>query len=922
MNPPAKPPAAIIHWHNLPAGEALARLSVNPAQGLPRDEAARRLAEHGLNTLPEAARRPLWRVFARQFASPLIYILFVAAVIAFAMGHRGDAAVILVVVLVNAVIGTFQEGRAERSMEALRRLSALKVRVRRGEQEESIAAHDLVPGDIVLLSAGDAVGADARLLEAAALEAAEAALTGESLPVAKHPEPLPEDTSLADRRNLVYSGTHIAAGRGLAVVVATGLATEVGKIARLTATAADPKTPLELRIEQFGRYLVGAALGIFALVVVVGLLRGLPFLEILMVAISQMVSLVPEGLPVAMTVALAVGMQRMAKRGAIVRRLAAVETLGSTSVICSDKTGTLTKNEMTVTALWLPGGRQIEVTGAGYSPEGKLLEAERELTASSDTALRALLEAVSLCNDAQLVRPDGSDPRWRTLGDPTEAALLTLALKGCVELEPLRQQQPRRAEIPFDSAAKMMATQHGHGPRGRVFIKGAPEMVLELCAHAQGEGQPEPVDESFRRTVEAVASALGARALRLLAVAELNEAALEEAAGFAQFKGRATFLGLVGQMDPPRDEVKAAVAECRAAGIRPVMVTGDHKLTGLAIARTLGIARDGDLAVDGRELEQMPEQDLRASLDRISVFARVHPAQKLRIVEAFQSQRHVVAMTGDGVNDAPALASADVGVAMGITGTEVAKGAAKIVITDDNFTTIVNAVEEGRLVYRNLKKVILFLFATSIDEVVVLLLALFCGYPLPLAAVQILWINLVTEGALTVNLVLEPAEGDEMRRPPIPTSEPLVDRAMWLRLLVMVTASVAAVFGFFVWRLSTGAPFELVRSETFTVLAVSQWFNVLNCRSELKSAFDRSIFKNYWLLGGLVLGNALQILVIYTEPMNRIFHTVPIPLADFFLIGAVASVVLWAEEARKFFARRRVGGNLRRGEVPATTRAT
>jgi Ca2+-transporting ATPase len=905
MSPSPNNTAAVNHWHNLPAREVLARLGITPAQGLAHDQAIRRLAEHGPNTLPEAEHRPLWRVLVRQFASPLIYILFVAAVIAFAMGRRGDSVVILIVVIINAVIGTVQEGRAERSMEALRRLSALKVRVLRGGKEEIIEAHELVPGDLVLLSAGDAVGADARLLEAAALEAAEAALTGESLPVVKHPEPLPEDTSLADRRNMVYSGTHIAAGRGKAVVVATGLATEVGKIAKLTAAAADPKTPLELRIQQFGRYLVGAAIGLFTIVIAFGLLRGLPFVEILMVAISQMVSMVPEGLPVAMTIALAVGMQRMAKRGAIVRRLAAVETLGSTSVICSDKTGTLTKNEMTVTTLWLPGGRQIEVTGAGYSPEGKLLDAGSETTSNSDTALRSLLEAVALCNDAQLVRPDDSDPRWRPLGDPTEAALLTLSLKGCVELDPLRQQMPRRAEIPFDSAAKMMATQHGHGPRGRVFIKGAPEVVLDLCAHARRNTQCEPVDESFRRDVEAASSAMGARALRLLAVAEVDDWALDETAGFAQFKGRATFLGLVGQMDPPRDEVKAAVAECRDAGIRPVMVTGDHKITGLAIARTLGIARDEDMAVDGRELEKMTEQDLRANLERISVFARVHPAQKLRIVEALQSQKKVVAMTGDGVNDAPALASADVGVAMGITGTEVAKGAAKIVITDDNFATIVNAIEEGRLVYRNLKKVILFLFATSIDEVVVLLLALFFGYPLPLAAVQILWINIVTEGVLTVNLVMEAAEGDEMRRPPIPASEPLVDRTMWQRMLVMVTASVAAVFGFFVWRLSSGAPFPLVQSETFTMLAVCQWFNVLNCRSELKSALNLSILKNHWLLGGLALGNVLHFLVIYTEPMNRIFHTVPIPMTDFFLIGAVASLVLWVEEIRKYVARRR-----------------
>ena len=909
-------PTSIPHPHNLPYAEVLRRLGTDSERGLPHDEAAGRLASSGPNALPKTKRRSLWYVFGRQFASPLIYILFVAAVIAFAMGHRGDSVVILVVVLLNAVIGTVQEGRAERSMEGLRRLSALKARVLRNGREAVIEAHGLVPGDLILLAAGDAVGADARLLDASALEAAEAALTGESLPVTKQPDPLPEDTSLADRRNMVYSGTHIAAGRGKAVVVATGVNTEVGKIATLTAAAADPKTPLEVRITEFGRYLVWASVGLFALILTVGLMRGLPFAEILMVGISQMVSMVPEGLPVAMTIALAVGMQRMASRGAIVRRLAAVETLGSTSVICSDKTGTLTKNEMTVTTLWLPGGRHLEVTGVGYSPEGKLLDSGGEIPTREDAAIGSLLEAVALCNDAQLLRPDDREPHWRALGDPTEAALLTLAMKGGVQLQPLRDQRPRRAEIPFDSATKMMATQHGHGPRGPVFIKGAPEFVLELCGRAHGRAGIESASEVFRRDVEAASSSMGAQALRVLAFATIEDWALDEGAGFAQFNGRATFLGLVGQMDPPRDEVKAAVAMCRDAGIRPVMITGDHKITGVAIARSLGIARDGDMAVDGRELESLSETDLRANLERISVFARVHPAQKLRIIQALQSLKKVVAMTGDGVNDAPALASADVGVAMGITGTEVAKGAAKIVITDDNFATIVHAVQEGRLVYRNLKKVILFLFATSIDEVVVLLLALFFGYPLPLAAVQILWINIVTEGVLTVNLVMELAEGDEMLRPPIPASEPLVDRLIWQRMLLMVVTSVSVVFGFFVWRLAIGVPFDLVRSETFTMMAVCQWFNVLNCRSELKSALSLSLLRNYWLLGGLLLGNALQFLVIYAEPMNRIFHTVPIPLTDFFLIGAFASLVLWVEEARKIIARRRakmeqVGGGRR-----------
>jgi Ca2+-transporting ATPase len=887
---PFLPQTAKEVWHCRPVAEVLAQLG-SAANGLSAQEVAIRLAANGPNALPETKRRKLSAVVLRQFASPLIYILFIAAAIAFIVGKSGDAAVILVVVILNALIGAFQEGRAERSMETLRKLASLHARVLRGGSEQSVEARDLVPGDVLLLAAGDAVGADARLLEAAALEVAEAALTGESLPVAKHPEPLPEDTPLAERTNMVYSGTHIAAGRGRAVVVATALDTEVGKIASLAESAEEPKTPLESRIAQFGRWLAGAAVVLFVTILAFGLWRGLAFTEILMVAISQMVSMVPEGLPVAMTIALAVGMQRMAAHGAIVRRLAAVETLGSTTVICSDKTGTLTRNEMTVTAAWLPDGRAFEVTGAGYSPEGKILAGEREITANEDAAVRALFEAAALCNDAQLVPPDDGDSRWRPLGDPTEAALLTLALKGCVDLDALRHQQPRRAEIPFDSGSKMMATQHGHGLCGRVCIKGAPEAVAALCANAP-------------RDVEAVA-AMAARALRVLAVAEVPDFALDDTAGFSQFKGHAVFLGLLGQMDPPRDEVRAAVAECQRAGIRPVMVTGDHKATGLAVARSLGIAHDDDLVVDGRELEQMQEQDLRHDLARISVFARVHPAQKLRIVEGFQSRRNVVAMTGDGVNDAPALARADVGVAMGITGTEVAKGAAKIVITDDNFATIVKAIEQGRLVYRNLKKVILFLFATSIDEVVILLLALFLGYPLPLAAVQILWINLVTEGTLTVNLVMERAEGDEMLRAPIPADEPLITRTMLGRMVLMVAASVVATFGWFAWRLASGVPFAVVQSETFTLLAVSQWFNALNCRSETKSALGFDLIRNPWLLGGLLLANALQLAVIYAGPMNRVFHTVPISLASFFLIGAVASLVLWVEEARKFLARRR-----------------
>jgi magnesium-transporting ATPase (P-type) len=874
----------------------LAHLGSDPDAGLPAPVVAQRMAEHGPNALPEATQRPAFLLLLGQFKSPLIYILFVAAALAGAMGHWGDAAVILGVVVANALIGTYQEGRAERSMAALRRLSTLQVRVLRDSREQAIAARDLVPGDILLLAAGDAVGADARLVDEAALAAAEAALTGESVPVSKHAAPLPEATGLADRRNMVFSGTYITAGRARAVVTATGTHTEVGGIARLTEEAQEPKTPLELRIAQFGRYLVVAALVLFVVVMALGLLRGLPVADVLMVAISQMVSMVPEGLPVAMTIALAVGMQRMAGRGAIIRRLSAVETLGSTTVICSDKTGTLTRNEMTVSVLWLPGGREIDVSGAGYAPQGVLTEAGAAVR-PTDTALTALLQAAVLCSDAELVPPADDVTQWAVLGDPTEAALLVAAGKAGVDVRALRQQCPREAEWPFDSDTKMMATRHGGTtlPR-RVFIKGAPEAVLRLCA-ADGP----PAIKAAREAAEGMAG----RALRVLAVAAVADDALEAEAGLDVLAGRATLLGLIGQIDPPREEVKVAVAECRAAGIRPVMVTGDHKLTGLAIARELGIARDGDRAVDGAELERMNEAELLEGLDHIAVFARVHPAQKLRIVEALQSRGDVVAMTGDGVNDAPALARADVGVAMGLTGTDVAKSAAKIVITDDNFATIVDAVEQGRVVYGNLKKVILFLFVTSVDEVLVLLLALVGGFQLPLAAVQILWINIVTESTLTVNLVMDPPDGDEMKRAPVPRNDRLLDAAMLWRIALLTPMAVAATFGWFAWRQSTGVPYDIVRTETFTVLAVCQWFNVLNCQSATRSALKFGIFRNRWLMGGLALSLVLQAGVLYWPPLNELFHTVPIPLADLLPIVAVASAVLWMEESRKLLRRLR-----------------
>lgn len=898
--------ASARSWHALHAEDAVAAVDSDASGGLSAEEAQRRLAELGANSLREPKRRALWAVFLGQFASPLIYLLFAAAGVALALGHRNDAIVIFAVVLLNALVGAFQEGRAERSLEALRKLTQHAARVVRGGQEVLVEARDVVPGDVLLIEAGDAIAADARLLDGAALQLAEAALTGESVPVGKHHEVLPESTQLADRQNMVYAGTHVTAGRARAVVVATGLATEVGRIATLAESAKDPPTPLQRRVAQFGRMVIFAAVGLFVLINAVGLWRGLPMDQVLMVAISQVVGIIPEGLPVAMTIALAVGVQRMSRRKAVVRRLAAVETLGSTTVICSDKTGTLTKNEMTVTSLVLADGRHFAVSGVGYAPVGEFSCDGQQVEARQDGALRELLEAVVLCSDAQLHGPEEEEPRWQPIGDPTEVALVSLAVKGGVVPSELRARVPRRAELPFDPAVQMMATQHQVAGGSRVIVKGAPEVVLELCRGLRGAAGEVALTAELRGQVQAQGEALAARALRVLAVAVVEGGQIDGGLGMEAFRGRAVLLGLVGQLDPPRAEVKEAVARCRAAGIRPVMVTGDHKVTGEAIARQLGISREGDLAIDGRELEALSAQELDERLPRVSVFARVHPAQKLRIIEAYQRRGEVVAMTGDGVNDAPALVKADVGVAMGITGTEVAKEAAKVVVGDDNFATIVAAVEEGRVVYRNIKKAVLLLFSTSAAEVLVLVLAIVLGYPPPFLAVQILWNNLVTEGLVTVNLIMEPAEGDEMRQGPVATSEPLLTRLMLMRMVFIVPAMVASTLGWFAFRLASGVPEAQVRTETFTLLAICEWFNVLNCRSEVRSALDWGLLRNRWLLGGLVVGNLLQVAVVFWEPLGVVFHTTSFGLSEVVALGVVGSLVLWVEEARKWWVRRRL----------------
>jgi magnesium-transporting ATPase (P-type) len=877
--------------HALSSAALAAALGSDPNHGMSLDGARERLAQVGPNALPEAARTPALRAFFHQFRSPLVYLLLAAAAVAFALGHVSDALVIVVVVCLNAVIGTVQEGRAERSLSALRSLVQVHARVIRSGQELDVLGRDVVPGDLLILQAGDAIIADARIVEAAQLSVAEAALTGESVPVAKSAQAVREDARLAERSSMLFAGTHISAGRARALVVATGSATEIGKIAHLAESAEQLKTPLELRIARFGRVLSLSAVAVFALIALIGTLRRIPVSELFMVAISQVVGLIPEGLPVAMTVALALGVTRMAKRGAIVRKLSAVETLGSTTLIASDKTGTLTRNEMTVTHLLLPGSREIAVDGTGYGAQGALRHGSTPLTVHDDDALRALLEASVLCNDATFAPAQKGDSARIPLGDPTEAALVAVAEKGGIDVPALRARYPRRAELPFDSATKWMATQHDREGGTFIALKGAPEVVLPLCVQEEGLAQ-----------VAAQAQRMADLALRVIAIADVAGGTLSDG---QRLPKPARFLGLVGQLDPPREQVAEAVQRCQRAGIRPVMITGDHKATGVAIAKALGITREGREALDGGELARMDDDALLARLPHVDVFARVEPAQKLRIVELYQKSGQVVAMTGDGVNDAPALVRADVGVAMGLSGTEVAKQAARIIVTDDNFATIVAAVEEGRVVYGNLQKALLLLLSTSVAEVIVLSGALLLGLPAPFAAVQILWNNLVTEGLTTVNLVMEPPEGNEMERAPIAQNEGLLSATLRRRMYLLTPTIALLSLGWFAFRLSQGLPFRTVQSETFTLLAVCEWFNVLNCRSSEKSALSLSLLRNPSLLAGVLGGIALQAAVLYVPMLQKVFYTEGLGIAQLGAVVGVGSCVLWVEELRKLGARRR-----------------
>ncbi len=836
----------------------------------------------GWNELPMPIPVSAWRHLLAQFTELVIGILFVAALIAGLMGEWLDMIAILAIIVVNGILAFLQEEKAGRALAALRAMSSPMAKVRRHGRALSIPARELVPGDILLLEAGDSVPADARLIESFGVAAEEASLTGESVPVSKDAAlELAADTPLGDRRNLVFMGTVLARGKATAVVTAIGLQTELGSIAGLLHQAEPDPTPLQRRLAELGRILVVVCLTLVAVIFAIQYLRGGELLETLLVAVSLAVAAVPEGLPAVVTIALALGLQRMVRRHALIRKLPSVETLGSVTVICTDKTGTLTCNEMTVRELCV-GGEHYQVSGAGYEPQGEF-QRSRDRTTIDPLAHPDLLKTLTIaahCNSASLVRRE-ADQAWHVLGDPTEGALLVLALKSGMQLEAFEAK--RKFEIPFDSERKAMSV-IWQQPSGTVmFTKGAPEVVLEKCQHELREGTVCELTDERRQEIRQQNRQLASRALRLLGFAYRDAPTPTDDGGYQE--SELVFAGVVGMIDPPRKEALAAVERCHQAGIRPVMITGDHPATALAIGRELRIATEDDQVVSGPDLDTLSDSQLAEQVERIAVYARVSAEHKLRVVKAWKHRGQVVAMTGDGVNDAPAIKAADIGIAMGITGTDVTKEAADMVLTDDNFASIVSAIHEGRGIFDNIQKFIHYLLSCNAGEVMLMFLAVVLGLPLPLIAVQILWINLVTDGFPALALAMEPPEPDIMQRPPRPPRESVITYRRGLMIFyhgVLVAGSVLA--GFWWSYADDPARTDLARSTAFAITAFSQLAFALVCRSHRYTLPQLGLFSNLWLFVAFAVSGCLQLAVL-TMPLTReVFDLVPAEQMPWLLI--------------------------------------
>ncbi|MFH1773383.1 MAG: calcium-transporting P-type ATPase, PMR1-type [Methanobacteriota archaeon] len=854
-------------WYSLKVEEVFGRLETSPL-GLSGIEAKEKLKKFGYNELKEAKKISPFEIFVAQFKNVLILILLAAVAISVAIGEAADAAVIFIIVFFAAVLGFVQEYKAERAMEALKKLAAPTARVLRGGWEAGIPAREVVPGDVVLLRMGDKIPADVRLIEAVNLKVEESALTGESVAVEKVTHAIAAGAVLGDRKNMVYMGTSVAYGRGKGIAVATGMKTEFGKIASMLQEVEERRTPLQENLDRLGKTLVNIALAVVAIIVALGIMRGEEILTMFIWGVALAVAVVPEALPAVVTISLAVGVQRMVKRNALIRKLPAVETLGSTSVICSDKTGTLTQDKMTVRRIYVDD-RKIEVEGKPVKP---------------DEHLTMLLRIAALCNDAKLLENE-------IRGDPTEGALLVAAAKGGIFQEEENLRFPRVDEIPFTSERKRMTTLHGKV----AYSKGAPEVILNSCNRIYRDGEEKRLTESEREKILEVARDMAGKALRVLGFAyKLRDGDAESGM---------VFVGLAGMIDPPREEVKGAIEKCRNAGIKSVMITGDHKFTALAIANELGLLEKG-LALDGAEFDKLGEEEFERIAEDVEVYARVSPEHKLRVVDALSKKGHIVAMTGDGINDAPALKKADVGIAMGITGTDVTKEAADMVLLDDNFASIVAAVEEGRVVFENIKKYLMYLLSSNLGEVLLMSAAILAGLPLPLIAIQILYVNIATDGLPAIALSVDPPEPDIMRRPPRNPRQGIFTRHVVGLIGVGGVWSASVNLGIFLWALNSGRSLIEAQCMVFVTLIIIQFFKAFNYRSDRLSIFKIGLFTNRWLTAAIVWECIILLLVVYLPFLQAPFNTYSLSIADWIIAIFAALTIFPVLETAKFAAGR------------------
>jgi len=908
-------------WHAVVYGEALVELRTSRQSGLSDEEVRARLEEYGPNMLAEPPRRTIFQQFLAQFKDFLVILLLISAGVSGVVGEVEDALVIIAIAIVNAVIGVIQEQRAENALEALKKMASPKARVIRSGEPRVIDASTLVPGDIILIEAGDSVPADARLIESGMLKVDESSLTGESEPVELSASAvLGEDAPLGDRVNMVYMGSSVSYGRGVAVVVSTGMSTEMGKIAALLQEGKDEPTPLQVKLEAVGKKLGIAAVLLCVGVFAAGVFRGEAAFDMFLTAVSLAVAAIPEGLPAIVTIVLSIGVQRMAAKNAIIRHLPAVETLGSADVICSDKTGTLTTNQMTVRRVYVPG-RVLEVSGDGYSAEGAFIESGTEIDVSEDPSITRMLASAVLCNDARVRSVeietfgseeslDDSPVRLEMIGDPTEGAIVVAGLKAGVDKVNLTQWAPRIEELPFESERKRMTTIHRLPEAYLSCTKGAPDELLKVCSSVYDGTEIIPLTEALREEIRRVNAEMASSALRVLAVAQREFDELPPKISVDTIENGLVFLGLIGMQDPPRAEAKTAVQECFDAGITPVMITGDHKVTAVAVARDVGIMTPDTIAITGAELSQMSNEELDDAVDRVRVYARVAPEHKVRIVDAWKRKGHIVAMTGDGVNDAPALKRADIGVAMGITGTDVAKSAADMIITDDNFATIVTAVREGRVVFDNIKKSVQYLVSCNVGEIIVIFAAIMLGLPRPLLPIQILWLNLVTDGLPALALGVDPPAPDLMRRKPRRGNDDVLGHAAVSRLVVYGISVALLGLSSFAMGLGWPGPLDtsaasLAEARTMCLLTMSfcQLVHAFNFRSELDSLFKVGMFTNRRLVMAFVASAILQLAVVYMAPIRGFFDLVDVHGEKLVNSLALALIMLVVGEVTKFVSR-------------------